>query len=201
MVIKVVGRQWAWSFAYPTEQTTSSPSPWDAREARARVARRGARLSIRHSPQQDVVPGVKNYTWFQRPWWEASTSSARSSAGSIIPACCPRCTSCRRATFSGGMPPIRPRPWPWRARRVRPGGQREPTRPEHGEQRFRLKGCVACHTVDGSRLIGPSLKGVFGRRVAVVTAGMEREVVADEDYLARSIRDPAADVVRGFPPE
>lgn len=57
-------------------------------------------------------------------------------------------------------------------------------------------GCVACHTVNGSTSVGTTWKGL---------AGSEREldsgqkVVADDAYLAESITDPDAKVVKGFP--
>jgi cytochrome c oxidase subunit 2 len=62
------------------------------------------------------------------------------------------------------------------------------------------KGCLVCHSVDGTRKIGPSLKGIFRRKVTVLTGGKERELVADEEYLRRSITQPQADIVKGFPP-
>jgi cytochrome c oxidase subunit 2 len=44
------------------------------------------------------------------------------------------------------------------------------------------------------------MKGLFGKRVTVITSGKEREVVADEDYIRKSILQPNADLVKGFPP-
>jgi cytochrome c oxidase subunit 2 len=34
----------------------------------------------------------------------------------------------------------------------------------------------------------------------VVTAGKEHDLVVDEDYLKRSMLEPQADIVKGFPP-
>jgi cytochrome c oxidase subunit 2 len=62
------------------------------------------------------------------------------------------------------------------------------------------KGCVACHSLDGTAKVGPTLKGVFGRKETVVTAGKERELTVDEAYLRRSLLEPQADVVKGYPP-
>lgn len=59
-------------------------------------------------------------------------------------------------------------------------------------------GCFACHTIDGNKLIGPSFKGIWESERTVVTGGTTRQVVADEDYIHRSIYDPNADVVQGF---
>jgi uncharacterized membrane protein len=47
--------------------------------------------------------------------------------------------------------------------------------------------------------VGPSFRGLYWSRKKVVTDGVEREIVAKEEYVERSIRDPDADVVVGFP--
>jgi cytochrome c oxidase subunit 2 len=48
--------------------------------------------------------------------------------------------------------------------------------------------------------VGPTVKGLFGKTVTVITDGKERQVVADETYLRKSLLEPNADVVKGFPP-
>ncbi len=60
--------------------------------------------------------------------------------------------------------------------------------------------CMSCHSTDGSRIVGPSFKGLFGSSVTVVTDGKERTVKADDAYLLRSITDPNADLVKGYQP-
>jgi cytochrome c oxidase subunit 2 len=69
---------------------------------------------------------------------------------------------------------------------------------EQGFEVLRRNGCTACHSSDGSKLIGPSFKGIWGHSVSVVTDGQEREVTVDAEYIKRSIFDPNADVVEGF---
>jgi cytochrome c oxidase subunit II len=61
------------------------------------------------------------------------------------------------------------------------------------------KGCIACHSIDGTKMVGPSYKGIFGHKVIVETNGKEREITVDEEYLKKSILDANADVVKGFP--
>jgi cytochrome c oxidase subunit 2 len=68
------------------------------------------------------------------------------------------------------------------------------------ENLLTMKGCLACHTTDGSPLVGPTLKGLYGKRETVVTAGKEHEIIVDEKYLERSILEPNADLVKDFPP-
>lgn len=60
------------------------------------------------------------------------------------------------------------------------------------------KGCTSCHSLDGSPQSGPTFLGLYGAKRTVITAGEPREVVADDAYLARALREPDADVVTGF---
>jgi cytochrome c oxidase subunit II len=69
-----------------------------------------------------------------------------------------------------------------------------------GAQLFQEKGCMACHSIDGTPRVGPTLKGLFGKTVTVMTDGKERNILADEAYLRKSLLEPNADVVKGYPP-
>ncbi len=69
-----------------------------------------------------------------------------------------------------------------------------------GEALSKSKGCNACHSVDGSKLIGPTYKGLYGKKETVVTAGQEREVVVDDAYIKHSMLKPTDDVVKGYQP-
>lgn len=63
-----------------------------------------------------------------------------------------------------------------------------------GEQLFKKNNCPSCHSVDGSKIVGPSLKGVFGTPQPT-NAG---SIVADENYLRESILKPQAKIVTGY---
>ncbi len=69
---------------------------------------------------------------------------------------------------------------------------------EQGFQILRRNGCNACHSSDGSKLVGPSYLGGWGGTRTVITDGEEREVEIDEEYITRSIYEPNADVVKGY---
>lgn len=59
-------------------------------------------------------------------------------------------------------------------------------------------GCFACHSLDGSKLVGPSFKGLYGKEETVVTNKEDRTIIVDDEYLTRSIYDPNIDLVKGF---
>ena len=68
---------------------------------------------------------------------------------------------------------------------------------EAGAKLVAQRGCAQCHSVDGRGGIGPSLKGVFGHQVQLVSGP---PLVADEDYIRESILEPQARVVAGYQP-
>ena len=67
---------------------------------------------------------------------------------------------------------------------------------ELGGQLYKAKGCNACHSVDGSKIVGPTFKGLYGRQEDT-SAGA---VTADDAYLKESILQPMAKIVTGYPP-
>ena len=64
-----------------------------------------------------------------------------------------------------------------------------------GQKLAQENGCLACHSVDGTKIIGPTWLGVFGKE-EVLTDGST--VTVDEDYILESIREPGTKIVEGF---
>jgi len=65
---------------------------------------------------------------------------------------------------------------------------------------LQVKGCIACHSLDGTPKIGPTFKGAFGKKETVVRNGKERELVVDEAFIRQTLLQPELDRVKGFPP-
>jgi cytochrome c oxidase subunit 2 len=98
----------------------------------------------------------------------------------------------KQPTFGGGPPPgAAESPGASGA----PGGPAEPGK--LGRLLAQQKGCVACHSVDGSRGVGPSWKGLFGRTEELEGGGTAK---VDDAYLRQAINAPQASIVRGYPP-
>jgi len=68
---------------------------------------------------------------------------------------------------------------------------------ERGKTIAANNACNTCHSTDGSRLVGPSWKNLYGHEVELEDG---TTVTADEEYLRESIVEPSAKIVKGFPP-
>lgn len=68
-----------------------------------------------------------------------------------------------------------------------------------GKKLVMSNGCNACHSVDGSRLVGPTFKNLYGNMREIIEAdGDEIQVKADETYIINSIYDPNGQLVKGY---
>jgi cytochrome c oxidase subunit 2 len=68
---------------------------------------------------------------------------------------------------------------------------------DQGKVVYEKKGCVACHSVDGTTKVGPSHKGLFGKKEELADG---RTVVVDENYIRNHIENPQTNTVKGFNP-
>jgi len=66
---------------------------------------------------------------------------------------------------------------------------------ERGEMFAQQFGCIACHSLDGTQLVGPTWKGVFGSQEQLDDG---TSVLVDRDYLFKSIREPGLQIVAGY---
>lgn len=66
---------------------------------------------------------------------------------------------------------------------------------DRGAALYKEKACASCHTVDGSKLVGPTWKGLYGSEVELSDGS---KVVANEVYLAESMLRPSAQTVNGY---
>jgi cytochrome c oxidase subunit 2 len=66
---------------------------------------------------------------------------------------------------------------------------------ERGQIFAQQFGCLACHSIDGSQLVGPTWLGVFGSTEMLDDGS---SMLVDGNYLFKSIRDPGIQIVAGF---
>ena len=71
---------------------------------------------------------------------------------------------------------------------------KKPTQ-EIGEKLYTSLGCIACHSLDGGKNHGPTLKGVYGAKREFLSA---QPLTVDEAYLRESIEKPMAKTAKGY---
>ena len=190
MLVKVTARMWSWHFTYENGATSGVLILPVNKPVKLLITSSDVLHSLSipaFHVKEDAVPGRENYLWFQ----PAVT-------GSYDIFCTEYCGMGHSAMIAKVevMPEQDFAAW---YRTAQGQATAEAARPD-GAKLFAEKGCSACHSIDGSPKVGPTLQGVFGHRVTVLTGSKERQITADEAYLRKSLIDPSADVVKGFPP-
>ena len=201
MDVYVQGKKWMWKFAYP-----GGPSSIDTlripagRPVRLLITSRDVIHSF-YVPamrvKQDALPGRYTQTWFK---------AERPGRYEIF---CAEYCGLGHSSMLGElvvMPAEEFDAWIADQRRGLPQAQDqqpiagEPVRAasslvDEGRRVASEQGCLKCHSLDGTRHIGPTWVDLYLRRERLATGKL---VVADEAYLTKSMMDPAADLVAGY---
>jgi cytochrome c oxidase subunit 2 len=203
MQVTVTGRMWSWMYEYENGVQTDVLNVPVGEPIRLNMRS----VDVIHSyyipafkVKQDVVPGVDGlFLWF-----------TANETGTYDVFCAEYCGLQHSAMLSKVvvMPQAEFNEWLLKEGEevaamktaLEEGGDDSSSLAALGERLSRTKGCIACHSADGTRLVGPSFKGVFGLAEIVVTDGVEREIVVDDEYLYKSIFEPNADIVQGYQP-
>ena len=64
-----------------------------------------------------------------------------------------------------------------------------------GEEIFQSYGCNACHSTDGTTLVGPTWQGLYGTEEELEDG---TAALVDTVYIVESIKEPNARITRGF---
>ena len=182
--ITVIGKMWVWNFEY--EGGKQSP-------VLVVPINKAVKLNL-HSDdvihslyipafriKEDVVPGKQNYMWF-----------IAQQLGEFDVLCTVYCglrhsymeTKTKvvsEAEFAAWLKAL-------------PEKSNEP----EGLMILKKNACTGCHSIDGSKIVSTSFKGLYGKIEKVVTNGTERSVTVDDEYLKSSVYNPDKDVVVGF---
>jgi cytochrome c oxidase subunit II len=76
--------------------------------------------------------------------------------------------------------------------------QSAPSQTQPSDPTYKLleaKDCLTCHSIDGSDGIGPTFKGMYGRKTKLANGST---ITADDVYLRESIVKPEVKIVEGF---
>jgi cytochrome c oxidase subunit II len=182
--IKAIGQMWIWSFEYENGKKSNELVVPIDKAVRLDLDSRDVLHSL-YIPafriKEDAVPGKGNWMWFRAQ-----------QLGDYDIFCAEYCGD----RHSYMMSKVRVLPQSeyeaWLAKSDIPAGEHP------GLTLMKQNACVTCHSLDGSKIVGPSFKGIYGHEVEVVSGGQDRTVIVDDEYIKRSIQDPNADVVKGF---
>jgi cytochrome c oxidase subunit II len=205
MTIYVIGKQWMWEFAYPDGSGSAGALYVPAGRPIQLVMTSRDVIHSFYVPafrnKRDVIPGRSTTMWFQADepgrhriecaeYCGAGHSTMR---GEVVVLSTEdyarRRAGLPRVGIAGpapGNPPVVGEESPSPALSLAAVGRSVAAD----------AGCLRCHTVDGTPHIGPTWAGLYG---ATIPLQGGTAVIADEQYLTKSMMDPAAELHLGFP--
>ena len=192
MVVKVTARMWSWLFEYENGKKSNTLNVPVGRPVKLILSSQDVIHSLflpRFRVKEDAVPKMKTYLWFQP-----------TEIGSYDVLCAEYCGTGHSSMLSKVIIMTEDEFKEWYEGKVVTVEKVESGKRHPGLQLIEDEGCTVCHTMDGSPLVGPTFKGMFGMKQRVLTDGKEMEITIDETYIRKSIIEPNADVVKGFEP-
>jgi len=182
--VQGTARMWSWLFTYENGKTSDKLYVPVGQPVNVRLNS----LDVLHAfyvpafrVKRDTVPGMETYAWF-----------VAEEPGSYDLFCAEYCGVAHSAmiTTVEAIPPAEFAAWL----------EDKPVAADVGKALLQKHGCLGCHSLDGTPSVGPTFQGIGGRQVNVVTNGSKQTLTTDRAYLEKSIIDPGADIVEGFPP-
>jgi cytochrome c oxidase subunit 2 len=184
--INVTGQQWSWSFTYPNGGNDSVLVVPVGKPVKLTMTS----VDVIHSfyvpafrAKRDVVPGRYTVLWFQSD-----------KLGEYDVLCTEYCGTSHSLMLSK-VKVVSQEEYDAHLKGLT-GCQDGQSLAECGGVAFKRNGCNSCHSVDGSKIVGPSLKGVYGTEQPLADGS---KVMADEQYIRESIMNPMAKIVAGYP--
>ena len=185
MAITVIGKMWFWTFEY--EGGKQSP-------VLVVPLKKAIKLNL-HSDdvihslyipafriKEDVVPGKNNYMWF-----------IPEQLGEYDILCTVYCGLRHSYMETKARVVTEAEYQAWLL--ALPGKSNEP----EGLSILKKNACTGCHSIDGTKLVSASFKGLYGKTEKVGTNGTERTITVDDAYIKSSIYEPDKDIVAGYP--
>ncbi|WP_103029739.1 cytochrome c oxidase subunit II [Salinibacter altiplanensis] len=183
--IQVQARSWGWSFEYPNGVTTDTLYVPADEPVKTTMSSQDVIHSF-YVPafrvKQDVLPNRYTSVWFEATKEGAYDLFCTEYCGRNHSEMDAEVKVVSRARFdewleSAGTPDDIPLP-------------------KLGEKLYTQQGCQGCHSLDGSEMVGPSWKGLYGKTEHKMADGST--VTADANYLRESILQSGAKVVDGY---
>ncbi len=184
MEIEAVGQMWKWTFNYPNGKTTDSLVIPLNKPVKLKLVSKDV-LHALYIPafrvKQDVVPGKDFMMWFTGQKLGTYDILCAEYCGQLHSYMLSTCSVIESDDFDKWLVSA------------------PDTSNEHpGLTLMKNNACLSCHTRDGSRLVGPSFKDLIGKEETIIQNGRKIDIVVDEDYIIKKIKDPKFSNVDGY---
>ena len=186
LVITAIGRMWEWEFDYGNNMKSRDLVVPINKPVRLNLHSEDVNHSLfipAFRVKEDVIPGYNNFLWFI-PTIE----------GEYEVLCTEYCGLLHSGMLAKAkvVDPAVYEKWYAELKTTTDIPQPE------GFILLQSTGCLACHSIDGNKLVGPSFKGLYGSQRTVTEGNSEINVTVDDAYIVRSIYDPDIQIVSGY---
>ncbi|MBI5520848.1 MAG: cytochrome c oxidase subunit II [Desulfovibrio sp.] len=186
MLVKLTARMWSWDFEYENGKHSSVlvvPVGKPVKLALTSADVLHGFFAPAFRIKIDTVPGMTTYGWFRAD-----------KPGEFVVFCSVYC-GLQHAKMITSIKAVSQEEYE-RFLAEKGSGLGHP-----GKALLDSKGCLSCHTLDGTPSMGPSLKDVWGREAVLVTPDKkEKKLKYDAASLKMMIMGPRTGVVKGFEP-
>lgn len=187
MPVKVISKMWDWTFDYGNNKLYRDTLVVPLNKP---VKLDMISLDVNHSfyipafrIKEDVVPGMVTEMWF---------IAEKTGVFEIL---CAEFCGLRHSYMIGYVKVVPEAEYTsWIASLKVTDVSKEPK----GLAILKKNACMGCHSADGSPLVGPTFKGLYGSEKTVITDGLERKIKVDSAYIKTSIYEPNKDLVKGY---
>jgi len=191
-VVNVTAKQWIWIFNYENGKTTINELYVQHNRPVRMVMRADDVLHSLFVPafrvKQDLVPGMYTQLWFKP-----------TKVGTYNLFCAEYCGTGHSKMLAKVfvMSPEAYSRWEKVDEEETSVIASTKSPEELGKDLYSKNGCAACHSIDGNTGVGPTFKGLFGKKETLQDGSV---IDVDENYIRESIIEPQAKSVQGFAP-
>jgi cytochrome c oxidase subunit II len=186
MRIKAIGRMWEWEFDYGDGKLSKTLVLPVNKPVRLDLVSEDVNHSLfipAFRVKEDVVPGYNNWLWFTPIYIGEYDIMCTEYCGLLHYDMVTKASIVEQEEFDH-----------WLENLEATGLIPDPP----GLAVLRQNGCMACHSLDGRNLVGPSFKGLYNFERVVLIGREEHTIIADDDYIVRAIYQPDAEIVKGY---
>lgn len=183
--ITAIGRKWEWEFKYDNGKASKELVIPKDKPVKLNLVSEDVNHSLfipAFRVKEDVVPGYDNYLWFTPQY-----------VGDYEILCTEYCGLLHSSMISKTRVVNEDEYKEWYSDLSTQEKEALP-----GKKVIQNKGCTACHSLTGRKLVGPSFKGLYGKTHVVIENGQEKEITVDDEYIVSSTYEPDKQIVKGF---